>query len=73
MPKLNTTTIRTSIFEWYVVGCGSKNFHPKTYVFKRDWTMCSEHANHFKFNDQHDRGSLNDHLMSVRIFTLIMS
>ena len=29
MPKSNTTLIWTPMFEWYVVWCGSKNWHPK--------------------------------------------
>ena len=29
VPKSNTTTIWTPIFEWYVIWCRSKNWHQK--------------------------------------------
>ena len=68
MPNLVTYRNQTPIFKWYVVSCGSKNEHPK-----RDWTMCSKQVNHSKLNNQHNWGNLYDHLMSTRIFTLVMN
>ena len=35
---------QTSIFEWYVVRCGSKSGHQKD-MFKIDRTMCSKYDN----------------------------
>jgi hypothetical protein len=34
VPNYNTTIIWTPIFEWYVVGCGSKNRHQNDTYFK---------------------------------------
>jgi hypothetical protein len=34
VPNLSTTIMWTSIFEWYVVRCGSKYWIQKAYVFK---------------------------------------
>jgi hypothetical protein len=47
--------------------CGSKNTHPKNKVFERDWTTCSKHVNHFRFDNQQGWEDLNDHLMSTRM------
>ena len=55
-----------------MVRCGSKNGHQKDNVFKRDWTTCSKFVNHSRLNSQHNWGDLYDHLMSKRIFTLII-
>ena len=55
MPHLSTTIIKTPIFEWYVVMCGSKNWHQKRHVFKTYWSVCSIHGNHSKLNSQHDQ------------------
>jgi hypothetical protein len=35
--------------------------------------MCSRHANHDKLNNEGNWGSLYDHLMSCRIFTLTIN
>ena len=50
---------------------GYKNGYQKD-MCERDWTMCSKHGNHFTFNMQYNRGNLYDHLMSTRIFTLVI-
>jgi hypothetical protein len=42
-------------------------------VFKREWPTCSKYDNHSKFNSQHNWEDLHDHLMSTRIFTLIIN
>ena len=34
MPKSNTTIMWTPIFGWYVVRCGSKNWHPEVICLK---------------------------------------
>ena len=52
--KSNTTTIMTSIFEWYVVDL--KNWHQRKHVFKNDRTTSSKCANHSRVNNQHDLG-----------------
>ena len=57
MPRSNIATIWTPMFEWYVVGYGSKNRHQKV-VFKRDWTMCSKYVDHSKLNSQHTWGPI---------------
>ena len=38
-------------------------------MFKRDWTTCLKYDEHPKLNDEH---TWDDHLMSTKIFTLIM-
>ena len=43
------------MFEWCVVGCGSKNIH-RTCVRKRDWSVCSERGDHSKLNSEHNWG-----------------
>ena len=73
LPKSNIRIFWTTTFEWYVVKCGPKNWHfLKRHVFKKDGTMFSKYVNHSRLNSQHDQGNLYDHLMSTRIFTLIM-
>ena len=54
MPKLNTTTIWTPIFEWYMVACETKNGHQIDMYLKIKWTACSKYANHSRFNRQQD-------------------
>ena len=39
-------------------------------VFNRDWTTCSKHDNHSRLHNWVD---LYDHLMSMRIFILILN
>ena len=58
-----------------MVRCGSKYWLQKAYVLKRDRTMGSKYANHFRLNShQYDWGwYLYDQLMSTRIFTLSMN
>ena len=41
------------------------------HMCKRDWTTCSKYAKHSRFDNQTNRGKCCDHLMSIRIFTLI--
>ena len=41
-------------------------------MFKQDWTTCLEYANHARLNSQHQLGALHDHLVSTRIFILVM-
>ena len=62
---LNPTVdlIGTPIYVWHVVRCGSKNEHRKE---------CSKFANYSRLNSQHKLGDAYHHLMSIRIFTLIM-
>jgi hypothetical protein len=43
------------MFEWYVVGCASKNRYEED-VSKRDWTMCSKYDNRSRLNSQHNWG-----------------
>jgi hypothetical protein len=42
------------------------------HVFMKDWIACSNFVNHSRFNSQHIVGDLDDHLMSIRMFILIM-
>ena len=72
VPSSNITTIWTPVFEWYVVRCGSKNGHQRL-VFKRDWATCSKYLNYSRLSSQHVWGNQYGHLMSMRIFTLIMN
>ena len=63
----------TPTFEWCMVQCGSKHRHKKRHhEFKRDWTPCSKFVNHSRLTSPHSWGDLYDHLMTSRIFTLIM-
>ena len=45
----------------------------KRYMLEKNWTMCSNYNNHARFYNQHYWENLYDHLMSIRIFTLIMN
>ena len=67
VPKSHTKILWTPIFEWSVVRCGSKNRHPKDVCLKE----IEQRAQ--KINNRHDWKDLYDHLMSTRIFTLIMN
>ena len=47
---------------------------PKRYVLKRDWTTCSIYDCHCRSNGQHKGGGdLYEHIISMRILTLIMN
>ena len=51
------------ILEWIL-----KTHH----VFRRDWTRCSNYANHSRLNSHpHNWEDLYDHLMSTRILTFV--
>jgi hypothetical protein len=60
------------------VSCGLEQF-PKRHELLKDWTMCLDFDNHFLLNSHHnatrDPGEhdLYDHLMSTKIFTLIVN
>ena len=43
----------------------------KRHEFERDWIVFSKYENHSKFTSQHNRGTLYEHLVSMRIFTSI--
>ena len=60
----------TSIFEGYMVWYGSKNENHKD-IFK-NWIVCSNYDNHFRFDNQPNRGDLYDYLMNTIILTLIV-
>jgi len=49
----------------------SPRMHIKKDVFKKDWILCSNYDNHSRFNNQCHWWNFYDHLMNVRIFTLI--
>ena len=67
---LITTIIWTPIFKFMWLWTSS--LAPKRHVLKKIWTTRSCYANHSWLNSEHDCGDLHDHLMSTRIFTLIM-
>ena len=73
MPNPVNNTMWIPIFEWYVVRCGSKKRYQNNMCLKR----IGLHAQNIKpisrFIFHHNWGSLYDHLMSMRIFTLIMN
>ena len=43
-----------------------------TSLYESGSYMCSKHATHSRLNGQNDWGYLYDHLMSMRLFTLLM-
>ena len=51
----------------------------KRYLFKRDWTTCSNYDTYSRFNNLYiyvgcvSGGDLHDHLMSMRVLTLTMN
>ena len=52
----------------------------QTHVLERDWTACLKYDNHSRLDSQHNWGkggggeeTVYDHLMSTRIFALIMN
>jgi len=59
------------------LGMPSRTDTKKTHVFKRNCSPCSEYDNHSKLDNEHrfslGGGDLYDHLMSTKIFTLIMN
>ena len=57
MSKLDILKFWTPLSEWYVVRCGSKNWHQKD-VFKRKWTTCSKYPKHTRLSSQHDWGGI---------------
>ena len=71
MPNLITYLTCTPIFEWYVVWCGYKNEYKKDMCLKE----IGLHAQNMitKFNNQYDWGDLYDHLLSTKIFILIIN
>ena len=71
VPNLMPLLKRTPIFEGLMVGCRCKNGHQKD-VLKRDWMTCSKLINHSRRNSEHNWGSLYDHWITRRIFTLAM-
>ena len=73
VPKSNTAIIWTPVFEWHVVRCEFGGGTPFKHVFKRGLTTCSKNVLCTMLDSQHDCGDLYDHLMSTRIFTLIMN
>ena len=56
-----------------MTGCDFKNKCNKRNVFKRDWIAYSEYDHHSKLDSKHNQKDLQDHLVSMRIFTLTMN
>ena len=55
-----------------MVRCGSsKNGHPKS-MSKRDWTMSSKSANHFRLNSQRNWANLYDDLIRKRVNKILI-
>ena len=70
-PYSYTLLIGTPIFEWCVIGYGSKNGYKRDTCLKEiGWHM--KYANHSRFNGQRNWRDLYDYWMSTRIFTLMM-
>jgi hypothetical protein len=70
---LVTFLSRTGTFEWYMVWCGSKNRYQNNIMCLKDIELRAQNRkNQLRFNGQHNWGDLYDHLMSTRVFTLIM-
>ena len=46
-------SLQTSIFDWHVVRCGSKQI-PQRHMFNRDWIMSSNFLNYFTFNTEYN-------------------
>ena len=47
----------------------TENMH----LSKRHCNLCSTHVNHSRLTSQHSQGDLYDHIISSRIFTLILN
>ena len=73
LPSSITHLNRTPIFEWYVVLCGSKKGYHKDTCLLKDWIACSNYNTQSRSNSQLYLKGLYNHLMSTRIFTLIMN
>ena len=72
--KVNTpcsvaSPIKTSIFEWCVVWCGSNNGHRKGTCLKGIGLPCSECDNHSRLNSQYCWGTYYDHFIRTRIIS----
>ena len=74
MPNSNTTKIWTPIFECYLVRCKSKNEHQKDMCLSKIGLCAQKFAINSRLSGQHDwEGDLYDHLMSMRIFPLVLN
>ena len=47
--------------------------YTKKHVSQRNWIVGSEYIYHSRLNSQHNWGNLEAHLISMRIFTLIIN
>ena len=72
MPISNIAIIWTTIFEWCVVRCGSKNGHQKDMFSNKIGFGAQKYANHCGLISNRNWENLHDHLMSTGILTLIM-
>ena len=72
-PYSVTFVIYTLIFQWYVVKCGSKNNHQKGMCFTEIGLQAKNMITILGSIVNTIEGSLFDHSMSLRIFTLIMN
>ena len=75
LPEPNMTLLLSkSIFGWYVVRFGSKEWHQHDMCLKRIIGLRAQnYANHSRLDSQHDRRDLYGDLMSTRIFSLVMN
>ena len=73
MPNSNTAIIWTPLFEWYMGSCGSKNGHQEGMCSKEIRLHAQNMLTILGLMVNMTRGDLYDHLMSTRIFTLIMN
>ena len=60
------------IFEWYAGICGSKNRHQTEMSLEEIGLRAQNMTTISKLNSLHKWGDLYDHLMSTKIFTLIL-
>ena len=70
-PKLIIYLLCTPVFEWYVVWCGYKNKYEKDICLKEIGLHAQNMITILSLS-QHDWGDLYDHLLSTKIFTLII-
>lgn len=68
---LVTAIKRTLIIEWYIVWPVVMNEQQRNTYHKNDWTMCSNHIHHSRFNSEQNCEGVCNHLKRKQVFTLI--
>ena len=72
MPDSINCLNHTPMFEWCVIRCGSKNGHQLDMLSTKEIGLCAQNMLPI-LNNEYSWGNLYTHLMSMRIFIMIMN